>query len=400
MSTSGWALLCAASVLLGFVLSRWAAAHRKPQGPPEEAAEAAEAAEATFATLHVAARAAPSLRTGLNRGSAREAVHHLRALLGADAVAVTDTEEVLAWDGPAGCHRGHAVRHARAALAAGRPLTVAGDAAACGTPGCAVRGAAVAPLTVDGRAVGTLAAYGAEAGEPLVRTVAELARWVSGQLELAELDASRRRATEAETRALRAQISPHFVYNCLTTIASFVRTDPEHARELLVDFADFTRYALRSGGDLTTLADELHCVDRYLQLEHARFGDRLRFTVEVAPEVLSVPVPFLCVQPLVENAIKHGTALCGGAGRVRVVAVDAGPEAHISVADDGLGMDPERARTLLGTEPGDRRDGGGIGLSNVDVRLRRIYGEEYGLVLETAPGAGTTVRLRVPKLLP
>ncbi|WP_433541352.1 hypothetical protein ACQP10_11795 [Streptosporangium sandarakinum] len=140
MSTSGWALLCAASVLLGFVLSRWAAAHRKPQGPPEEATEAAEAAEATFATLHVAARAAPSLRTGLNRGSAREAVHHLRALLGADAVAVTDTEEVLAWDGPAGCHRGHAVRHARAALAAGRPLTVAGDVVACGTPGCAVRG--------------------------------------------------------------------------------------------------------------------------------------------------------------------------------------------------------------------------------------------------------------------
>ncbi|MFF0305987.1 sensor histidine kinase [Streptosporangium sp. NPDC004379] len=404
MSTSGWALLCAASVLLGFVLSRWAATRRNPQGPPEEATDAAAA---TFATLRVAARAAPSLRTGLSRGSARESVRHLRALLGADAVAVIDTEEVLAWDGAAGCHRGHAVRHARAALAAGRPLAEAGDAAACGTPGCAVRGAAVAPLTVDGRVVGALAAYGAGAGEPPVRTVAELARWVSAQLELAELDSSRRRATEAETRALRAQISPHFVYNCLTTIASFVRTDPEHARELLVDFADFTRYALRSGGDLTTLADELHCVDRYLQLERARFGDRLRFTVEVAPEVLSVPVPFLCVQPLVENAIKHGTALCGGAGRVRVVAVDAGREAHISVADDGLGMDPERARTLLGagagTIPGAGRDDrcgeGGIGLSNVDVRLRRIYGEEYGLVLETAPGAGTTVRLRVPKLV-
>ena len=111
---------------------------------------------------------------------------------------------------------------------------------------------------------------------------------------------------EAELRALRAQISPHFVYNSLTAIASFVRTDPERARELLLEFADFTRYSFRRHGEFTTLAEELRSIERYLVLEQARFGDRLAVTLRVAPEVLPVAVPFLSLQPLVENAVRHG----------------------------------------------------------------------------------------------
>ncbi|GAA2890505.1 histidine kinase [Streptosporangium fragile] len=392
MSTSGWALLCAFSTLIGFVLPRRRQGrHRDSGGPPDEA---------TFVTLHIAAMAAPSLRAGLTRDSARKAVRHLRTLLGTSALALADADEVLAWDGAAGCHRDDAPEHARTALATARPHVVAGDAFPCDRPGCAIRGGVVVPLTVDGRVVGALAAYDAVVSAALVRTVTEVARWVSSQLELAELDSSRRRAMEAEMRALRAQMSPHFVYNALTTIASLVRTDPERARELLVDFADLNRYALRRARDFTTLAEELHCVDRYLLLERARFGERLRFTVRAAPEVLSVPVPFLCLQPLVENAVKHGVAGAGRRGEVRVVVRDAGPEAHISVEDDGLGMPPERARGLLDGDPRQGRDEGGFGLANVDVRLRQIYGEDYGLVVETAPDEGTTVRLRVPKAPP
>ncbi|TDD16462.1 sensor histidine kinase [Nonomuraea diastatica] len=344
--------------------------------------------EATFTTLHIAALAAPALRAGLSRDSARKAVRHLRTLLGTHAVAITSAEAVLAWDGPAvdGPRGGDVLTHARATLAAGRAQVFPGEPYA----------AVVVPLTVDGAVVGTLAAHDDEVSAALVRTVTEVGRWVSGQLELADLDASRQRALEAEMRALRAQISPHFIYNALTTIASFVRTNPRRARELLLDFADFARYALRRANDFTTLADELTCVDRYLLLERARFGDKLRFTVQVAPEVLPVPVPFLCLQPLVENAIKHGMRGDGGApGEVRVVVRDAGPEAHITVEDDGAGMDPECARRMLDDEPA--REGGGIGLANVDLRMRQIYGDGYGLVVETALGAGTKVRLRVPK---
>jgi two-component system LytT family sensor kinase len=267
---------------------------------------------------------------------------------------------------------------------------------ACPDPDCPIQVAVVAPLTVDDRVVGTLAAYGRTTSAALVRATNEVARWVSTQLELAELETSRTRLAEAEVRALRAQISPHFVYNSLTAIASFVRTDPERARELLLEFADFTRYSFRRHGDFTTLAEELRSVDRYLLLERARFGDRLQVTVQVAPEVLPVTVPFLCVQPLVENAVRHGLEGKPGTGRVSIVAEDVGAEAVISVEDDGAGIEPDTVRRTLAGQP----DGDSVGLGNVDERLRQVYGDDYGLVVETAPGAGTKVSFRVPKFAP
>ena len=107
----------------------------------------------------------------------------------------------------------------------------------------------------------------------MLGAVGEVARYAASQIELAELDASRARLDRAEVLALRAQISPHFIYNALNTIASFVRTDPDRARELILEFADFTRYSFRAAGQYTTLAEELRNIDRYLTLERARFGD-------------------------------------------------------------------------------------------------------------------------------
>jgi two-component system LytT family sensor kinase len=202
---------------------------------------------------------------------------------------------------------------------------------------------------------------------------------------------------EAELRALRAQISPHFIYNSLTAIASFTRSDPDRARELLLEFADFTRYALRRGGEFATLADELRNTERYLVLEQARFGDRLRISLRVAPEVLPIAVPFLVVQPLVENAVRHGLEGHEGGVNVSIVAIDSGPDALISVEDDGAGADPEDVRAAL---QGGGSDGRSVGLGNVDARLRQVYGDAFGLVVETAVGAGTKVSFRVPKFAP
>ncbi|MEV7971392.1 histidine kinase [Sphaerisporangium sp. NPDC088356] len=393
MLLTGWALLCVLSGLVGYGLGR-----RGGDAGPDAPAD-----NATFTTLHLAAMAAPYLRAGLARDSARRAVRHLRALLGTEALAVTSTDQVLAWDGaweaPGEARTRDLLGHVHGVLAGGRPHLVAGDELFCEAEDCAIRSAVVVPLTVDGRVIGSLAAYDSQVSAALVRAATEVGQWASGQLELAELDATRRRALEAETRALRAQISPHFVCNSLATIASFTRTDPDRARELLLDFADFARHALRRAGDFTTLSDELTCVDRYLLLERARFGDKLRFVVDVMREVLPVPVPFLCLQPLVENAITHGIRRGGGSGEVSVVVRDVGNEVHITVEDDGAGMDPERVREMLDGEP-PSGDSGGIGLGNVDVRLRQIYGQEYGLIIDTAPGEGTTVRMRVPKIRP
>ena len=274
------------------------------------------------------------------------------------------------------------------------------DDLACDTPGCPVRTAVVVPLVVEERVVGTLQVFAPTPTAGRARAAEEVARWVSGQLELAELDASRTRLMEAEVRALRAQISPHFIYNSLGAIASFVRTDPDRARELLLEFADFTRYSFRRHGDFTTLAEELRSVERYLLLEQARFGERLRVSVSIAPEVLPVAVPFLCIQPLVENAVRHGLESSADGGRVRIVARDQGSDCVIEVEDDGVGEDPARVRRILAGETDDDEPHRSVGLANVDGRLRAVYGDEYGLVVETAPGAGTKVIVRVPKFAP
>lgn len=335
---------------------------------------------ATYVTLHNASLAAPSLRSGLTADSATKALPHLRALLGAPTVAVTDTITVLAWDGPGD-------------LELVADLTAAamesGSTQASST-------AIVAPLSVEDRVVGTVVVVSEEASAGLARATTEVARWMSSQLELAELDKSRTALMEAELRALRAQISPHFIYNSLGAIASFVRTDPERARELLLEFADFTRYSFRRHGEFTTLSEELRSIERYLVLEKARFGDRLRVVTRVAPEVLNVTVPFLCIQPLVENAVRHGLEAKSGTGTITVLAEDAVTECLITIEDDGVGVDPDEIRRALSGV--DTR--GSVGLGNVDERMRTVYGNEYGIVVETAPGLGTKVSMRVPKFSP
>jgi two-component system LytT family sensor kinase len=348
---------------------------------------------AAFATLHEASLAAPPLRDGLNPDSARRAARHLRALLGTPALAVVGDGVLLAWEGPGRRHAPAAVEHAREAMDSGRPWVVPPEIVECGDLDCPVRSAVVVPLVVDGLVVGALSVSARQVSAGLVRAAGEVAHWVIAQLELAELDRSRTRMVEAELRALRAQISPHFVYNSLTAIASFVRTDPDQARELLLEFAELTRYSLRRHGQFSTLAEELRSVDRYLRLERARFGARLQVDLLIAPEVLPVAVPFLCLQPIVENAVRHGLGPKPTPGRVTIRAEDAGAECRISVEDDGVGMDPEEVRVQLAGEG----EGDSLGLGNVDERLRAVFGDEYGLVVETAPGAGTKVNVRVPK---
>ncbi|MFJ8543685.1 sensor histidine kinase [Streptomyces sp. NPDC093586] len=352
---------------------------------------------ATFQTLHTASLATPPLRAGLTEETARKSARKLRSLLGTDALCLTDHKEVLVWDGVGAHHRAEVMERLTGPLETGR-----GEAFAltCDTPDCAVRWAVVAPLTVDDRVHGALVACAPRESAVLVRAAGEVARWVSVQLELADLDRSRTRLIEAEIKALRAQISPHFVFNSLAVIASFVRTDPERARELLLEFADFTRYSFRRHGDFTTLADELHAIDHYLALVRARFGDRLSVTLQVAPEVLPVALPFLCLQPLVENAVKHGLegkSVSSGTCHIRITAQDAGAEALVVIEDDGAGMDPALLRRILA---GEVSPSGGIGLSNVDDRLRQVYGDDHGLVIETAVGAGMKITARLPKYQP
>ncbi|MDG4762826.1 histidine kinase [Solwaraspora sp. WMMD406] len=385
---------------------------------------------ATYQVLHTAGLAAEPLRNGLDSATAAKAVRQLRALVGAPGAALATASTVLAFDGRGSHHAAQLTAASARAIEAGRSLVLGGRDLACDRPDCPIRGAVVAPLTgPDGTSAVVLVAVVDDDPAPgLVQATLETARWAASQLALAELDSSRERLARAEVRALRAQISPHFIYNALTAIASFVRTDPERARNLILEFAEFTRYSFRAHGEFTTLAEELRSIDRYLTIERARFGERLQVRLQIAPEVLPVNLPFLCLQPLVENAVRHGLSRKPGLGTVSIQARDAGTECHITVEDDGVGMDPavlsDRSTGGAatggadggGTATGGGTDGGGpdrrpsgdplddagqhVGLSNVDERLRSVFGDQFGLVVETAVGAGTKVSMRVPKFHP
>ena len=352
--------------------------------------------KATFGTLHTVALAAPALREGLSPSSAAFALPYLRTLLDNPALAMTDSRgAVLAWDGDADHHEPDVVALADEVIRTGRQQVLSHNSIQCDRVDCEIRGIVVQPLEIEGSIVGTLAALTNQtAGPVLLRATGEVARYVSSQLELAELDESRARLNRAEVRALRAQISPHFVYNALTTIASFIRTDPVRARELLIEFADFTRYSFRTAGEYTTLKDELNNIERYIRLEKARFGDRLNIKLEIAPEVLSVVLPFLALQPLVENAVRHGLSGKPNGGTITITAENAGAECVIIVEDDGVGMDPARLTDDLEDA---HQSGAHVGLGNVDDRMRSAFGDDFGLVVDTNVGAGMKITLRVPK---
>ncbi|MDU0344933.1 histidine kinase [Microbacterium sp. KSW2-29] len=345
-----------------------------------------DADRATHRTLHVAAAAAAALRGGRDEPDAERAATHLRVLLGADAVAIVESgADRVALDGPDTLATSARRVAARVYDTGRRQVFSEHGGSAVG-----------APIVVDGRVWGAVVAFADEARAPLVRATGDVADWCAAQIELSGLDASRAALAEAELRALRAQISPHFIYNALTAIASFISTDPPRARDLVLEFADFTRYSFRRQGEFTTLAEELRSIHSYLELERARFGERLTVRLRIAPETLATVIPFLSVQPLVENAVRHGLEPGEGGGVLTVTSIDDGTHTEVIVDDDGVGMDPDELAALLDLDAPSSH----VGLRNVDARLRQLYGPAGGLVVETNVGAGTTVRLRVPKSQP
>jgi two-component system LytT family sensor kinase len=225
-----------------------------------------------------------------------------------------------------------------------------------------------------------------------LRVVEEAASLVSAQVELSVIAEQEDRLAQAELRALRAQISPHFIYNALAAVAGDIHARPDEARELLIDFAEFTRYLFRDGRSYVTLGEEIDHVERYLRLEQARFRDTLHVTIDVPASTRGAVVPAMSVQPLAENAVRHGVERRAGKGRVTIAARPAGMDVELRVSDDGVGIEPEHVAAVLAGA------GGGIGIANVDARLRASFGDRYALRIESEPGAGTTAVMTVPNV--
>ena len=193
----------------------------------------------------------------------------------------------------------------------------------------------------------------------------------------------------ARVEALSNRINPHFLFNTLTSISSLIRTQPDTARMLITKLSGLLRRLMRSTDHFVTLREELESIDQYLDIEVVRFGPQLHVVKEVGAGTLDLIVPSMLLQPIVENSIKHGLTRKVGGGRITIRTERRGDRTLIEVHDDGLGMTEERLADALT---------GGIGLSNVNERLRTIYGTTCTLKLSSRTGAGTSVSVEIPDL--
>jgi len=218
--------------------------------------------------------------------------------------------------------------------------------------------------------------------EQIERDYQELSRHQEREQRLAKL------ASEARLKALRAQINPHFLFNTLNTISALIASNPEAAERTTEKLARIFRYTLETADqESVTLRSELDFIQDYLEIERARFGDRLTVLAVVDPEMRSVSVPSMILQPLVENAVKHAINHRVEGAKVEICAQPAGDALEVCVRDNGLGIqDPDPERLFAK----------GVGLRNVHERLINRFGPQAGLVIESEPRRGTAVRFRVP----
>ncbi len=206
-----------------------------------------------------------------------------------------------------------------------------------------------------------------------------------------KLETQARLLTEARLQALTSQINPHFLFNTLNSVSSLIRVNPDQARAVVYKLSNILRKLLRKGESFSPLRDELAFIDDYLAIEMIRFGDKLRFEKQVEAATLDRLVPSMLLQPLVENSLKHGLSgkIEGGTLRVGSRLVDG--RLYLTVADDGVGIAEARLATLLEQ---------GIGVSNVNERLKVLFGNDYRMTIDSRPGEGTRTEIELPELSP
>jgi len=214
--------------------------------------------------------------------------------------------------------------------------------------------------------------------------------WNTTRIER-KLEEQERMLLQARMDALISQINPHFLFNTLNTVSSLTRFDPDTARRVLLKLANILRRRLKAQIHFAPLKQELEFIDDYLDIEVVRFGrDKLHIRKEIEPETLDMVVPSMILQPLVENAIRHGIAPKVEGGTITLRTGCANGRLMIEVIDDGVGIPEQRRSEVFDS---------GIGISNVRERLKVLYGQDYSLEIESRPGQGTAIRFEIPELI-
>jgi two-component system LytT family sensor kinase len=344
--------------------------------------------------LKIAERTLGILDKGFNPATAAgEVAQIIHQETGVGAVAITDRDKVLAFVGLGADHHQPGTPIAseltRRAIEENRVIFADGvhEHYTCTrSADCPLGSALVVPLRLDSEVIGTIKLY-----EPkkklflnLNRTLGEgIARLLSEQLLRSRYEEQKRLLVTSELKLVQAQVNPHFLFNALNTIIAVLRKDADQARELLLHLSNFFRKNLKRSGDLATLEEELDHVNAYLGIEKVRFEDRLRVETTVDPTLLLLKMPTFTLQPIVENAIKHGISGMLEPGVVRITGRIEGEKAVIEV-EDNAGAYCKELKS------------GGLGMNIVDRRIKNLYGDRYGLAVTCSAGQWTRVALTVP----
>ncbi|KIL52573.1 histidine kinase [Jeotgalibacillus alimentarius] len=353
--------------------------------------------------LRIANLTLTHMRKGLTPVSAAEVCAILYKEIPSLAVAITDRKKILSHIGSGLDHHGAGeeirTEATRYVIESGQGVTVGKDSIQCMDPDCMLQAAVIAPLKRKDQTIGTLKVYfsSERAISPIMlELINGLTTLLSHQLEIADGEKHRELARESEIRMLQAQVSPHFLFNALNTIVSLIRTNPDHARKLLISLSAFFRQNLAgTTRKVSTLSEEIDHVKSYLSIEEARFYDRLDVLYEIEDAALSASVPPLTLQPLVENAVKHGLKAKSEEGRLIVRAFRDRDRIRIEVEDNGEGIEKTRIESLLESAVTSEK-GTGIGLYNLNERLIKIIGEQSKLTIQSAEKKGTIVSFSVP----
>lgn len=347
--------------------------------------------------LSIADRSLPLLQNGLDQKAAAEIIKMIKKESQVDAVSITDKETVLAFTGTAENHHsaGEKIKTEASRRAIEKKKTILIDNKKdinCNYQDCQLTDAVITPLKIEDSVYGLLKLYRCQ--QKITVLDIKLAEGISDllatQIKLAKLSKQAELKSEAELKALQAQINPHFLFNSLNAIAASCRTEPQQARELLIKLAGIFRRTLKRDVYQITLAEEIEFCQDYLDIEKARLDKRLQVEWKIPDELKETIIPPFIIQPLIENSIKHGIYPQEKGGKITISAQKSADKLQISIEDNGQGITAEKIAEI---ESGNNDR---IGINNIKERLHSVYDNNAELKINSNAEKGTQNIIRIP----